>query len=196
MNSELTIIELRTALGKFYLAGISMPRHTPNPGVCSTEHTYKLPASSVWALDEAMQEAAELLGITDLPANCCVGNRLFDQETAWTVAENAREILSRFMGPAQKGDDMRIRIIKTPPGRADQHIRDAWVGIEMPAKPDKRGVEGWDGDDNAGGYIVSGVDAVEALNAAGKTEAAVFWSNPMPPVSLRFGADYCEVVSN
>jgi len=65
----------------------------------------------------------------------------------------------------------------------------------MPAKPDKGDLEGWSGNENAGGYNVSGVDAVEALLDAGKTEAAQFWSSPVPPPSLRFGTDYCEVVS-
>jgi hypothetical protein len=90
---------------------------------------------------------------------------------------------------------MRIRITKTPPGFADEHIRDAWVGVEMPAEPDKGDLQGWSGNENVGGYNVSGVDAVEALLDAGKTEAAQFWSNPVPPPSLRFGTDYCEVVN-
>ncbi|MAZ67204.1 hypothetical protein CL652_00310 [bacterium] len=91
---------------------------------------------------------------------------------------------------------IRIRVTKTPPGFADEHIRKAWVGVEMPAEPDDGDSEGWSGNENAGGYNVSGVDAVEALLDAGKTEAAQFWSSPVPPPSLRFGADYCEVVSS
>lgn len=90
---------------------------------------------------------------------------------------------------------VRIRIIKTPPGFASERIRNAWVGLEMPAEPDKGELKGWSGNENAGGYVVSGVDAVNALLAANKTEAARFWSSPVPSNGLRFGADYCEVIS-
>ena len=90
---------------------------------------------------------------------------------------------------------MLIRITKTPPGSADEHIREAWVGVEMHAEPDKGDLKGWSGNENVGGYNVSGIDAVNALLATGKTEAAQFWNNPVPPHSLRFGAEYCEVIS-
>lgn len=65
----------------------------------------------------------------------------------------------------------------------------------MPAEPDQGESGGWDSDDNAGGYIVTGTDAVKALLDADKTEAALYWGSPVPPKILRFGADYCEVVS-
>lgn len=59
---------------------------------------------------------------------------------------------------------MRIRITKTPPGFADEDIRKAWVGVEMRAEPDK-GDTCWSGDENAGGFVVVGIDAVKALPA-------------------------------
>jgi len=92
--------------------------------------------------------------------------------------------------------NVRIRITSAPPSRiAPDEIREAWVGVEMPAVPDGETVGTWIGNANAGGYIVIGVDAVEALSSAGKHEAAAFWGNPLPPSALRFGAEYCEVVN-
>src|SRR6185295_20370198 len=32
-------------------------------------------------------------------------------------------------------DAMRIRIISTPPGEAPEHIRQAWIGLELPLPP-------------------------------------------------------------
>ena len=91
---------------------------------------------------------------------------------------------------------MIIRIIKAPPSTiAPDDIREAWVGVEMPAEPDNHMPELWSGPVNAGGYIVTGDDAVKALLTSGKNEAASFWSAPIPPSKLRFAADCCEVVS-
>jgi|GEM_PF-1545500 len=89
---------------------------------------------------------------------------------------------------------IRIKITKVPLGFAPDHIREAWVGLEMPAKQDDGEME-WDGGENAGGYVVDGVDAVNALVEAGQREAAEFWGHPIPQFSkLCFGADYCEVI--
>ena len=42
-----------------------------------------------------MYGAAKVLGITDVPSNCCVGARSFDEEAPELVGENARAILQR-----------------------------------------------------------------------------------------------------
>ncbi len=94
---------------------------------------------------------------------------------------------------------IQIRITAAPPSNvAPDEIREAWVGIEMPAirdEPDGGGGAGWVGDSNVGGYLVKGVDAMQALVNAGKTEAFDFW-NDLPPIEqLCFGADFCEAVS-
>lgn len=93
MSAETVIQDLRTALAELYLSGLRMPRHTPNPGGAGTEHCYQLSAAHVWNQDKAMEKAAKLLGITDVPHNCCVGARNFDEEVAERLEENARMIL-------------------------------------------------------------------------------------------------------
>jgi hypothetical protein len=91
--------------------------------------------------------------------------------------------------------NIRIRIVKAPPSTiASDSIREAWVGVEMPAMSDKDESESWSSAENVGGYVVTGNDAVEALLASGKDEAASFWSTPIPPSKLRFAVDCCEVV--
>lgn len=110
--------------------------------------------------------------------------------TSWPI-----QTKESYMSYERRQDmTIRIRIIKTPQGFADKHIRQAWIGIEMPALPDEGEAEGWSGNENAGGYTVSGTDTVDALRDAGKKEAAKFWSYPVPPPSLRFSADCGEVV--
>jgi len=95
MSQEAVLENLRTTLANLYLAGMHLPRHTPNCGSAGTEHTYKLSAAQVWTFDKAMGKAADALGISDLPHSCCVGSRSFDERMADLVTENARQILSR-----------------------------------------------------------------------------------------------------
>ena len=95
MSAEEKILDLRSVLADLYLSGLRMPRHTPDPGGASTEHTYQLSAAHVWEHDRAMKKAAELLGVTDVPGYCCVGARNFDEETAELLATNVRKILRR-----------------------------------------------------------------------------------------------------
>jgi hypothetical protein len=95
MSAETVLRDLRTALADLYLAGLGMPRHTPDPGGAGTEHVYRLSAANVWDHDKAMKRAVEVLGITDVPGNCCVGARNFDEATAEHLRENARRILRR-----------------------------------------------------------------------------------------------------
>lgn len=89
---------------------------------------------------------------------------------------------------------VRIRINKTPLGFVDESLREKWVGVEMTAEPDSGEDGGWSSDENAGGYVVRGVDAVEALRDAGEEGAAMFWGSPVPPLKFRFSADCCEVI--
>ena len=93
---------------------------------------------------------------------------------------------------------VRIRITNAPPSNvAPDDVREAWVGVEMPAiadQPDGGGGAGWVGEDNIGGYLVSGDVAFSALAEAGKQTAVDFWYSQPYIAQLRFGADYCEVV--
>ena len=87
-----------------------------------------------------------------------------------------------------------IRIIAPPPsGFVPADVREAWVGVEMPAEPDN-GEGEWSSDLNAGGYVVKGEDAVKALLDAGKDHAAACWSTPCTPRLLLFVASSCEEV--
>lgn len=89
-----------------------------------------------------------------------------------------------------------IRIISTPPGFADEKIREQWVGLSIPIfseltahQLDQRFAQ----SDNAGGYVVSGDYAVLALQVAGRQEAADFWSRPYIPEFMRFARSCCEI---
>ncbi len=95
MSHEEVLHKLRIVLADLYLAGARMPRHTPAPGGCATEHQYPLTAGQVWMFDKAMEQAAEALGITDLPHNCCVGSRLYDESVALEVIHSSSSILGR-----------------------------------------------------------------------------------------------------
>lgn len=87
-----------------------------------------------------------------------------------------------------------IRIIAVPPSStASDAIREQWVGVVMPAELDTDDVD-WGDDQNSGGYVVSGINAVDALLAAGRLPAAQFWGSPVPPPLFRFGSAFCEVV--
>lgn len=84
---------LETLLKDLYFAGLKMPRHTPNLGAASTEHTYKIGAHAVWAFDSAMKKVAEEFGITHQPSECCVGSRHFDPREAAAFSEQTRNEL-------------------------------------------------------------------------------------------------------
>ena len=90
-----------------------------------------------------------------------------------------------------------IRIIKTPSGFADEHIRAMWVGIVIPLVPEEEAVEAekdFRPSESSGGFIVSGEQAVGCLMAAELHEAVSFWSRPVPPTYLRFARDCCELI--
>ncbi len=97
-----------------------------------------------------------------------------------------------------------IRIIAPPPGEAPEHVRAAWVGVELPlvggvsqptAGPGRGVVSG-----NAGvvwvGYVVDGRVAVQRL-AAQCPEAAAWWRANAPHIlgwgyGLLFPTDVCQ----
>ena len=92
----------------------------------------------------------------------------------------------------------KIRIIATPPGFAPEEIRKDWVGLEIQANEQviettmkKVGI--WSGNSNAGGYLVLNSDALDALEAAGKTDAFGYW-NQISGQVLRFSQDVCELI--
>lgn len=90
-----------------------------------------------------------------------------------------------------------IKIIKTPPGQAPEHIRDQWVGVEILTQNEKDDGTGLrDGVENIGGYKVSPTDAINALKKAGKKEAADYWwkEHNLGAISLIFRSDCCEEV--
>tara|TARA_B100000745_G_scaffold20507_1_gene14123 strand:+ start:1524 stop:1817 length:294 start_codon:yes stop_codon:yes gene_type:complete len=93
----------------------------------------------------------------------------------------------------------RIRITEVPPGSAPDEIRTAWVGVEIPLAPNQEVGEGkfWSGHENAGGHMVNTSDAIDALRAVGREDAADYWEmvRQMTGHQLRFGADCCEVVN-
>lgn len=85
---------LPDAMIKLYLAALSMPRHTPRAGDSSTEHEYMVPAHAVWALDMALNEMAEALGVDKMPPECCVGSRHFDSHALLEAMLTQKRILS------------------------------------------------------------------------------------------------------
>lgn len=90
-----------------------------------------------------------------------------------------------------------IRIVGIPPGFADEAIRKQWIGIVIPLAPDDEAFKAeqlFKPSESSGGYIVRGAEAVEALEEAGREEAASFWSRPSYPAYLRFARDQCELV--
>jgi hypothetical protein len=102
---------------------------------------------------------------------------------------------------AQPAVRARVRIVAVPPGEAPQHIRRAWVGLELPVTQGQpgQGVVGVLSQRPGGscdGYAVDGVEAVRLL-AAEKPDAAAWWRHHAPHVltsgyQLVFPADVCQ----
>jgi hypothetical protein len=77
---------------------------------------------------------------------------------------------------------IRIRIHSTPPGEAPEHVRSAWIGLELPLIPGETGprpveqveVLSMQKIGATMGYLVDGKRAIELL-AARSTEAAAWW---------------------
>lgn len=73
-----------------------------------------------------------------------------------------------------------IYIFAIPPGFASEHIRQEWVGIQIPLAPPEEvkanpPVAGT--GENGDGYLVRRCDAIQALLIAGRREAANFWQS-------------------
>jgi len=106
----------------------------------------------------------------------------------------------RTCRPREVEKRVLIRIIKTPPGFADEDVRKAWVGVEIPLAPEDEAEEAAEAMDatseSVGGPIVRGEDAVAALSNNGQHRAANYWKNPVAPSYFRFAADCCEIVSS
>lgn len=90
----------------------------------------------------------------------------------------------------------KIKIIKTPPGFAPEHIRKQWVGVAMATKDkmdDGTGMR--TGTENAGGYKVNPGDALQGLKDLERTEAYDFWKRRLSATStLIFKAECCEEI--
>ena len=90
----------------------------------------------------------------------------------------------------------KIKIITTPTGVAPQRIREQWIGIEIPLSenpiPKRNGVFNT-GNSNGDGYRVNGTDAVKALIAVDKHEAADYWI-PYQSGKFFFKKDVCELI--
>lgn len=94
----------------------------------------------------------------------------------------------------------KIKIVSTPPGFAPQHIRDEWVGIEIPLPTKEQLSEDPPsgvsiGNENANGYNVLTSDAITALKNAEKQKSAIFWQRLGIGRYLRFSRNVCLEVS-
>lgn len=92
-------------------------------------------------------------------------------------------------------ETVTIRITAIPPGTVSPlMVRQAWVGLELPATPNVEEDE-WTGEEHIVSYDVSKVDAIEALLGARRKAAVDFWLSL--PVITRFTFDTkdCELVS-
>jgi hypothetical protein len=98
---------------------------------------------------------------------------------------------------------VKIRITNTPPGEAPEHVRQAWIGLEIPiagnylAPQSAVGFGVLTGSPQPHvGYVVDAHTAVELL-AAQSTEAADWWRtnvpNLIPPGQhFMFDVECCE----
>jgi hypothetical protein len=115
-------------------------------------------------------------------------------------------VLLRSAASAPQLRSGRIRIVAAPPGEAPDHIRRAWIGLELPVAngqigPCPQPAQGvLSGQDEApcSGYAVDGRQAV-ALLAAQAPEAAAWWREEAPNVTMHgyqlvFPADVCEQI--
>jgi hypothetical protein len=112
---------------------------------------------------------------------------------------------------------LKIRIVRTPPGEAPLHIREAWIGIILPVKSNKKQPSRKHGfgvlsrpksflgmliailigkSIREEGYIVDAKTVVELLREH-SPEAADWWTMNVPRVKrsgflLMFSSDVCE----
>ena len=95
----------------------------------------------------------------------------------------------------------RIRITSIPPGFAPESIRVQWVGVTIPLVTEEEKAQDPPsgisiGAANRGGYMVLTSKAVEALEAADKTEAKEYWGGLVLGSYLVFKKECCEVVED
>jgi hypothetical protein len=103
----------------------------------------------------------------------------------------------------QAGAMVRVRIRATPPGEAPEAIRQAWVGLELPARAEQGDPGAFDVLSNRSVYCrdcyaVNGAEAVSLL-AAHSPDAAQWWRRNAPHVlvggyDLIFPAEVCEAL--
>lgn len=93
---------------------------------------------------------------------------------------------------------MIIRIVSTPPGLEEESIRKDWVGVELSVVSDEEAAEAIEDmptdSPSVGGYMVSGYEAIAALQTMERFTAADFYSQPVPPEYMRFAKACCEVI--
>ena len=91
-----------------------------------------------------------------------------------------------------------VRVTSRPPGLAPDHIRDGWVGVLLPRvvgeTADAVLAQLSPNSPAAGGYVVRGADAVAALAAYFREEAATYWTTTAVPPYLVFPRDNCDEV--
>lgn len=94
-----------------------------------------------------------------------------------------------------------IRITSRPDGEAPPHIRDKWIGLDLPLAYESNeqlaGVVSKKKVDRVGGYAVRWSDAMRILGAK-HPDARDWWEKSMGgafPV-LIFGKECCEVINN
>lgn len=96
---------------------------------------------------------------------------------------------------------MMIEIIGTPPGNAPENIRQAWIGMKLPAVgrdlPARKRDWVRDGHQNDGGYCVEGPVAMAALKIHNEV-AWAWWQDYCPQLllggELIFKADVCKEI--
>jgi hypothetical protein len=117
-------------------------------------------------------------------------------------------VLLRSAASAPSLGSSRIRIVATPPGDAPDHIRRAWIGLELPVANGQIGpchqpalgiLSGRD-EGPCSGYAVDGRQAVGLLTAKAP-EAAAWWREHAPHVTIHgyqlvFPADVCEQIGS
>ncbi len=89
----------------------------------------------------------------------------------------------------------KMKIIAIPPGFAPEEIRKQWLGIEIPLLgKDDQPTSLRIGNGNSGGYTVQTQDAIDALRASDKNEAAEFWEQFNLGSQLVFKTECCEII--
>ena len=93
----------------------------------------------------------------------------------------------------------KIRINKTPPGFADEKIKQAWIGCEIPLatendfeidQPSSTKI----GNKNENGYQVLRSEAIKALREKGENSAADYWESLPVGRYLVFRKDVCTLI--